>query len=311
VQATSLPGNRHRGALLKASRRTAPARIENRGRVAGIRTAGRVRAAMTDLPADEPAEPATTPVMALLGLGEAGGLMRAGLRAAGATVRGFDPLPETDPDAPSPEDAVRGAAVVLSLTTAAEARAAAESVLGVLEPGQVYADANTSSPGLKRELAALVEPTGAAVADVALMAPVPGRGLRTPALVAGPGAERFAAALGPLGMPVETAGAEPGAAARRKLLRSVAWKGVAAVAIEALAAARAAGCEDWMRAELVSLLEAADADALERMVSGSARHAGRRAHEMADVADYLRELGVEPRVSDAARRWLEQLRDAR
>jgi hypothetical protein len=32
---------------------------------------------------------------------------------------------------------------------------------------------------------------------------------------------------------------------------------------------------------------------------------------MADVADYLRELGVEPRVSDAARRWLEQLRDAR
>jgi 3-hydroxyisobutyrate dehydrogenase-like beta-hydroxyacid dehydrogenase len=143
------------------------------------------------------------------------------------------------------------------------------------------------------------------------MAPVPGRGLRTPALVAGPGAEAFAAALGPLGMPVETAGLEPGDAARRKLLRSVAWKGVAAVAIEALAAARAAGCEDWMRAELVSLLEAADADALERMLSGSARHAGRRAHEMADVADYLRELGVEPRVSDAARRWLEQLRDAR
>ena len=110
---------------------------------------------------------------------------------------------------------------------------------------------------------------------------------------------------------MQTAGPEPGAAARRKLLRSVAWKGVAAVAIEALAAARAAGCDDWMRAELVALLEDADADALERMVMGSERHAARRAREMADVADLLRELGVEPRVSDAARGWLEQLRDAR
>jgi 3-hydroxyisobutyrate dehydrogenase-like beta-hydroxyacid dehydrogenase len=247
----------------------------------------------------------------MLGLGEAGGLIRAGLTDAGAAVRGFDPLPETGPDAPSATDAVRGADVVLSLTTAQEARAAAESVLGVLEPGQVYADGNTASPELKRELARIVAPTGAAFADVALMAPVPGRGLRTPALVSGPGAERFVALVAPLGMPVATAGPEPGDAARRKLLRSVAWKGVAAVALEALAAARAAGCEDWMRAELVALLDDADAAALDRMVTGSHRHAARRAHEMDDVAALLRELGVEPRVSDAARGWLEQLRDER
>src|SRR5215211_7364670 len=154
--------------------------------------------------------PDTPPVIGMLGLGEAGGLIRADLRAAGAAVRGFDPLPETQPDAPSAADAVRGATVVLSLTPATEARAALDSVLGVLAPGQVYADANTSSPALKRELAALIAPTGAAFADVALMAPVPGRGLRTPALVAGPGAEAFAAALRPLGMPIETAGLEPG-----------------------------------------------------------------------------------------------------
>jgi 3-hydroxyisobutyrate dehydrogenase-like beta-hydroxyacid dehydrogenase len=193
---------------------------------------------------------------------------------------------------------------------AAEALAAAESVLDTLRAGQVYADANTSSPALKRELAGLVAPTGAQFADVALMAPVPGRGVRTPALVAGPGAERFAMLMTPLGMPVTTAGAAPGAAAQRKLLRSVAWKGVAAVAIEALAAAEAAGCEEWMRAELLALLESADAAALERMVSGSRRHAARREHEMADVAALLRELGVEPRVSEAARSWLRELRDA-
>jgi 3-hydroxyisobutyrate dehydrogenase-like beta-hydroxyacid dehydrogenase len=262
---------------------------------------------MSDMQGDRTEAP---PAIGVLGLGEAGGLISADLRAAGATVRGFDPLPETNPDAPSPEAAARDAGVVLSLTTAAEARAAAESVLGVLRPGQVYADANTGSPALKRELAALVAPAGAAFADVALMAPVPGRGLRTPALAAGPGADAFAAVFGPLGMPVTTAGAKPGDAARRKLLRSVAWKGLAAVAIEALAAARAAGCEDWMHDELVAMLDGADADALDRMVTGSRRHAERRAHEMADVAALLHELGVEPRVSDAARGWLEQLRDA-
>jgi len=270
---------------------------------------GSAPTAMTPAQRDHPTRrTASGPVIGMLGLGEAGGLIRAGLTEAGAAVRGFDPLPETGPDAPSAADAVRGADVVLSLTTAQEARAAAESVLGALEPGQVYADANTASPELKRELAGIVAPTGAAFADVALMAPVPGHGLRTPALVSGPGAERFVALVAPLGMPVRSAGPEPGDAARRKLLRSVAWKGVAAVALEALAAARAAGCEDWMRAELVALLEA-DGAALDRMVAGSRRHATRRAHEMDDVAALLRELGVEPRVSDAARGWLEQLRD--
>lgn len=247
---------------------------------------------------------------AVLGLGEAGGLIAADLRTAGAAVRGYDPLPETRPDVAAPKAAVAGADVVLSLTTAAEAAGAARSVLDALAPGQVYADLNTSSPALKRELAALVAPTGAVFADVALMAPVPGRGLHTPALTSGPGAGAFAAAIGPFGMPVTDAGPLPGAAAERKLLRSVAWKGIAAVAIEALAAGRAAGCEDWMRAELVALLESADAAALERMVSGSVTHAARRAHEMEDVAALLRELGVAPRVSEASRDWLRALRDA-
>jgi Domain of unknown function (DUF1932) len=47
---------------------------------------------------------------------------------------------------------------------------------------------------------------GGAIAAVALMAPVPGRGLRTPAIVSGPGAEVVVATLGPLGMPVTRLG---------------------------------------------------------------------------------------------------------
>jgi prolyl-tRNA synthetase len=239
--------------------------------------------------------------IAILGLGEAGGTIAADLRAAGVAVRGYDPLPGRH-EAATPEEAVAGADAVLVLTTAAEAVTAARSVLDALSPGQLYADANTSGAALKQELAALVEPTGASFADVALMAPVPGKGLRTPAGASGPGADRFAELFGALGMPVTVVPGPPGAAATRKLLRSVAWKGVAGVVVEALEAARAAGVEDWMRGELAALFAEADVDRFEQ---GSRIHAVRRAHELADVAELLHELGVEPRLAEAARAQLE------
>jgi 3-hydroxyisobutyrate dehydrogenase-like beta-hydroxyacid dehydrogenase len=244
----------------------------------------------------------------ILGLGEAGGTIAADLRAAGATVRGFDPDPGTEPDAPDTETAVADADLVLSLTTAAEALTAARAAAPALRAGQVYADANTSGAQLKRAVAAVVELTGAAFADVALMAPVPGRGVTTPALASGAGARAAAEILRAFGMPVTVLeDTEPGAAATRKLLRSVAWKGTAAVVCEALAAARAAGLEDWMRAEILGLLSSADESLLQRMEDGSRRHAVRRAHEMAEVAALLGELGLTPHMSEAARAQLEEM----
>jgi 3-hydroxyisobutyrate dehydrogenase-like beta-hydroxyacid dehydrogenase len=138
---------------------------------------------------------------------------------------------------------------------------------------------------------------------------VPGHGLRTPSLASGPGAEAFVAAVRPLGMPVDVVGPDPGEAAQRKLLRSVLWKGLAAAILEALAAARAAGREDWMRAQAVALLEGADGALLERMVTGSRLHAARRVEEMEAAAAQLRELGVPPRVAEASAGWLRDLRD--
>src|SRR4051794_6900356 len=110
-------------------------------------------------------------------------------------------------------------------------------------------------------------------------------------------------------MPVEVVGEEPGQAAVRKLLRSVFMKGMAAAAIEALSAAAAAGCEDWLREEIAAALSSADPALLERLETGSRKHAARRVHELEDASALLRELGIEPRVSDAAAGWLKELRD--
>jgi 3-hydroxyisobutyrate dehydrogenase-like beta-hydroxyacid dehydrogenase len=241
----------------------------------------------------------------VLGLGEAGSRIAADLVAAGCTVRGWDPVqrPAGIANAVSALDAVRGADVVLSLNAAAVALDAAKGVAGELGGDTLYADLNTTSPQLKRDIA---EALPVQFADIALTGVVPTTGLGTRALASGAGAERFAELFRPLGMPVDVVGSNPGDAAGLKLLRSVFMKGMAAAAMESLEAARAVGVEDRVRADIAAVI---GEPLLERLLSGSQAHAARRVDEMHAAAAYVDELGIEPRVASAAAASLEQLRD--
>ena len=243
-------------------------------------------------------------VVAVLGLGEAGGRLAADLVAAGAEVHGYDPVTPSVPPgvirAPAPEPAVAAADIVLSLTSASAALDAAAAALPALRADAVYADLNTAAPALKRELAARVS----RFADVALLGAVPVRGLRTPALASGAGAAAFVDALAPLGMPVELVSAQAGDAAALKLVRSVFMKGVAAAAIESLAAAEAIGRREWAERQLADVI---GAQLLERFVEGSRLHAARRVDEMDAACELLRSLGMEPHVAAASRALLVKL----
>jgi 3-hydroxyisobutyrate dehydrogenase-like beta-hydroxyacid dehydrogenase len=241
-----------------------------------------------------------------LGLGEAGSEIAADLAQLGLEVRGWDPLVPSSPGVETldgPGAVGEGARVVVSVNSALDALDAAASV--ALRPGQLFADLNTAAPARKREVAALISPSGAAFADVALVRSVPGRGVRPPALVSGEGAAAVAELFGGWGMPVSVVGEEPGLAAGRKLVRSVFVKGLTTAALEALAAARRIGCEPWLREDLARTLEAADGEWLQRLVRP--QHAARRTEEMEAAAAMLAELGVEPRIARAAEAWLREL----
>jgi len=258
------------------------------------------------------ARAASPPVtVAVLGLGEAGSLIARDLAAAGARVRGFDPAVPAPPGvepAAGDADACRGADLVLSLTTAGESEDALRQALaGGLDPSTAYADLNTAAAGLKQRLAGLAGQAGVPFADVAIMAPVPPRGLRTPMLASGPAAAEVASLLGGCGASVGVLPGPPGVAATRKLLRSVFYKGMAAAVVEALRAAEAAGQADWLREHIAAELAATDADTAARLEQGSYQHARRRAHEMAAASELLEELGVPPRVARASQQWLEEL----
>ena len=248
-------------------------------------------------------------VIAVLGLGEAGSLIARDLVAAGAAVRGFDPRvppPDGVVGADSDAEAVVGAGLVLSVNSAGDAVAALTGSLDALPPGAVWADLNTASPSVKRQLADIGAGRGIPVADIAMMAPVPGNGLRVPMLASGD-AEFAAAALRRYGADIEVLDGPVGLAATRKLLRSVFYKGMSASIVEALDAAQAAGLEDWLRPHIADELAAASASTVERIVTGTRRHAVRRGHEMAAAAEMLTDLGVQPIMADASRALHERL----
>src|SRR5262245_11929017 len=128
--------------------------------------------------------------IAVLGLGEAGHLLATGLVRAGAVVRGYDPRVPAPPGvqvADSDAEACRGADLVLSVNSAADALDALTQGLPGCAPGTLWADLNTAAPAVKEALSRAAG-DHVDVVDVAIMAPVPPRGLGTPMAVSGPAA---------------------------------------------------------------------------------------------------------------------------
>ncbi len=264
--------------------------------------------------------------IAILGLGEAGSHFAndlAGPRMAnlGVVVVGYDPAPKRALHpavrlATSNAEAARGADIILSVNLSAVAETVAAEVLPVLQPGQIYAEMNTASPDTKRAVAAIVERSGESTApadrpgalavDVAIMAPVPPKGILTPFLVSGPGAALFAEKLRPLELDIEVLSDKVGEAATRKLLRSIVYKGVAAVIGEAVEAGRTFGLEPYIREQIRSVIGGNDV-LIDRFLEGSKTHALRRSHELEAVVDMLTAREVEPVMSRATLTSLENL----
>lgn len=244
---------------------------------------------------------------AVIGLGEAGRIYARELASAGFKTRGYDVRHVSDAPADVEvvdhiADAVTDASLVLSLTTAAGSVDAARLARAHLAPRAVYADLNAASPSTK--VAVSAELDDVLFADVAVLAPVARSGLATPALASGPGARAFADLMRPFGGDIEVLDAPPGAAASRKLLRSIFMKSLAASVLEALTAGRVAGAEDWVRSQIVAELDSGGAKLVERLVDGTYQHARRRIHEMEDTRDYLAELGSPSEMTSSTITWL-------
>lgn len=208
--------------------------------------------------------------------------VRAAARGLGVTVHA------------DPASAIAGANWIISAVTAADSLDAGRSVARAIGAGQVFIDINSVSAGRKQETARLVSGGGAAYVDMAVMAPVHPRGHRTPVLIAGGDCAAIAPQLTELGFDFAIVGADVGAATSIKMLRSLFVKGMEAVAVQTLLAARAAGRFDEVYQSLsASFPQLGWPDFPLYQLDRVARHGVRRAAEMRESAATLSELGFD------------------
>jgi 3-hydroxyisobutyrate dehydrogenase-like beta-hydroxyacid dehydrogenase len=208
-----------------------------------------------------------------------------------ATMTGLGVMPCRDMG-----EAVTGAAIVLSLVTGDQALQVARECAGLIAPEALFCDMNSIAPGTKREAARAFADAGRRYVDVAVMAPVDPARMAVPLNISGPDAQEAESRLRDAGFTRTTVvGDAIGRASAIKLVRSVMVKGLEALTAEMMLAAHA---EDVAEAVLASL------DASEKTISWATRadynldrmlvHGRRRAAEMAEAAQMLRDLGIDP-----------------
>ena len=254
-----------------------------------------------------------TPRISFVGFGEAGQAIASGLREGGIEqIRAWDILFPT-PDgttlkaagqqmgvrlAASVDEAVADADMVISAVTAASSLEAAQSVAPHLKGNPYFLDINSVSPGRKQATAKLLDGKARYV-DVAVIAPIHPKRHKTPLLIAGPYAEGIAPLLREMEMTLKVVSPDTGQAAAIKMIRSVMIKGIEALTLECFLAAERAGLVEEVAVSMQNNYPTLDfgqiADYnIERMAS----HGERRAAEMEESCVTLRELGLDPAMTE-------------
>jgi 3-hydroxyisobutyrate dehydrogenase-like beta-hydroxyacid dehydrogenase len=207
------------------------------------------------------------------------------------------------------EEAIRGADLVISAVTCSAAADVARNSAPYLRAGQPYLDINSVSPETKREIARILEPSKASFVEAAVMAPVSPQRLKVPMLLGGAEVGPVSARLRSIGMNVTPISDRIGVASAVKMCRSVIIKGIEALAVESLFAARRYGAEKEVLSSLAATYPQMgwDGSLPDYLISRVAEHGRRRAAEMREAAEALRDIGLEPltALATAARQdWL-------
>ena len=190
--------------------------------------------------------------------------------------------------------------LVISAVTASNTLAVAEEAAQFLQPGAVFLDLNSASPGTKQKAAAAVEARGAHYVEAGVMTSVPPYGIKVPMLLGGEKAAELAGVLTGWGMDAKAVSDRLGVASAIKMCRSVMIKGLEALVIESYATARAYGVEDHVLPTLQETFPSIDwnqqgAYFFSRVV----QHGKRRAEEMREAAHTVDEAGFEPLMAAA------------
>ncbi len=251
----------------------------------------------------------------IVGYGEVGKIFAAGLQPQTARVSAWD-LKFAQAAAADAEkehaqgqgvhacgsmrELCEGSELVISAVTASNTLAVAEEAARFLQAGAVFLDLNSASPGTKQKAAAAVAARGADYVEAGVMTSVPPYGIKVPMLLGGARAAELAQLLAGFGCDARAVSEELGVASAIKMCRSVMIKGLEALVIESYATARAYGVEDHVLPTLQETFPSIDwSQQGAYFFSRVVQHGQRRAEEMREAANTVREAGFAPLMTAA------------
>jgi len=175
----------------------------------------------------------------------------------------------------------------------------------------VYVDLAATTPKVKQRVAEVLWPSGARLADGAIMTSPLQDGHGVLILASGPAAREFCDAMTPWGMRIEAVGQDLGTASGIKSVRTVFMKGMEALLVECLLAGDRYGIRDAVLGSIAHWMDQRPfMESARFLVVTDAIHAERRATEAQMSAEALVEIGVDPIMTQATAarlRWVADL----
>jgi len=182
---------------------------------------------------------------------------------------------------------------ILSVVTPQSCREIADCVSRALHGHQVFVDLTSTSPAVKRMIGAIVTSSGANFVEGVILGAV-SSSTSPIILLGGLAGDNAALVFQEYGLAARFYSPEIGRASAFKMLRSIFSKGIEAVLVETLVAARRAGLLDEIWEEIRTTLSTGKIEGtLQTWIRSHARSARRRCHEMQEVCQFLDEIGIE------------------
>lgn len=200
----------------------------------------------------------------------------------------------------TPEEVLQTVDVIIVAVPGDKALQTAKGLNLLLKKATVYVDVSASSPEVKRNIWEVIKGSEVSFVDGAMLGPLPVYQHKVPTLVSGNGCDLFIELMRPYHMDLEKVSDTPGEATGIKLVRSIFMKGLPALFVEVLEAASLMKVDHLVLKSLATTMNACSFEStFNRLVTGSAVHAERRAHEMVNVIEMLDSINVKPTMSKA------------
>lgn len=254
-----------------------------------------------------------------IGFGEVAATLSQRMEEMGGKIVAYDKFPDSArekaetlkiPLLGTLEELVSSSGLILSCVWPDVALDVAREAVSFLSPAKIFCDMNSISPEATAEIGQIISPSGAGFVKIATMAGIPDRGHRVPLLAAGVRAKEVTEALSRLGLIIENIGADPRQPAAMKILRSICLKGVVALAYEMLRGAEKYGIVDQILDSSSEVMgRASFKDTIDAWICSTAIHGRRRAKEMEEAIETLRNAGVNPIMSLGTKQIFEEIAD--